>query len=75
MDEGFTETGWKKLGRQLSCPSGELGVKVGENMSQAYIGMMEGSIDSLHKLVKLQYYIEALSYSSVKSFVADDEFM
>lgn len=47
MKREFTEKEILELEKQLSCPSGEFGIKVGENMNRSNIGMTLNTIKFL----------------------------
>lgn len=45
--ENWTEEQLEELSSQLSCPSGETGIEVAENMHQSNIGMTSSTIEAL----------------------------
>ena len=47
MKQGFTEDELRELEKQLSCPNGEFGIELGQNMNETNFGMTLSSIEFL----------------------------
>ena len=47
MSQKFTEEQMRELEHQLSCPTGEIGIKLGKNMNQSNFGMTLNTIEFL----------------------------
>ncbi len=47
MNQEFTEDELRELEKQLSCPSGEFGIKIGIDMNESNMGMILNSIEFL----------------------------